>query len=240
MRVVIYSSDKTSWALRPFAYLFNLYWSRDQRVSVFGNTTPDFALPNNFTFTSVGQFMPAQHWSNDLIAALQSINDDIICMMMDDYWLNRQVNAQAVRWCYEYMQQHADVIRFDLTTDRLYANGITPYGAIGYLDVIKSDPRSPYNFSLQAAMWRRELLLNVLMPNETPWEVEERGTRRLMGMPYTVLGTKQCPVHYTIAVQQGKLALDGGYQYPANPMQQVDIDHILHSGWVPEGMLQHA
>jgi hypothetical protein len=27
-----------------------------------------------------------------------------------------------------------------------------------------------------------------------------------------VIGTRQCPVRYIIGVQQGKLALDGGYQ----------------------------
>lgn len=240
MRVIIYSSDKTAWALRPFAHFFNLYWSKDQRVSVFGNTAPSFDLPRNFTFASVGAFKPAQQWSNDLIAALRSISDDVICLMMDDYWLNRQVDQLAVKWCYEYMQASPDVIRFDLTTDRLYARGITPYGAIGYLDVIKSDPHSPYNFSLQAALWRRELLLDVLVPNETPWEVEEMGTRRLMSKPYLVLGTKQSPLHYTIAVQQGHLALDGGYQTPTNAMQEDDAAYVLRSGWIPEGMLTHA
>lgn len=237
MQVVIYSSDKTSWALRPFAHLFNLYWSRDQRVAVFGNTPPDFALPANFTFQSVGPFKPVQQWSNDLIVALNTIDDDVICMMMDDYWLNRQVNAQAVRWCYEYMRQHPNAIRFDMTTDRLYANGAQPYGAIGYLDVIKSDPKSQYNLSLQAGLWRRELLLEMLVLNETPWEVEEKGSARLARTNYDVLGTKQSPIHYTIAVQRGKLALNGGYQFPPNPMQQSDIYYLLKSGWIPEGML---
>lgn len=240
MRVVIYSSDKTSWALQPFAYLFNLYWTRDQRVSVFGNSTPPFTLPSNFTFESVGEFKPAQQWSNDLIAALRSIDDDVICLMMDDYWLNRMVNQAAVKWCYEYMQHHPEVIRFDLTTDRLYASGIQPCGAIGYLDVIKSDPRSPYNFSLQAALWNRAALLEILVPNETPWELEEKGSARLARKPWLVLGTKQSPIHYTIAVQQGRLALDGGYQTPTNAMQQSDADHILRSGWIPESMMQHA
>lgn len=240
MRIVIYSSDKTAWALRPFAHLFNLYWSREQRVSVFGNSPLPFVLPDNFTFQSVGPFMPAQQWSNDLITALNSIDDDVICFMMDDYWLNRMVNQQAVRWCYQYMQQHADVIRFDLTTDRLYAKGITPYGSLGYLDLIKSDQKSQYNFSFQAGLWRRKLLLEVLRPNETPWEVEESGSRRMEKLPYLVLGTKQSPIHYTIAVQQGKLAMDGGYQFPANPMQQTDADYILKSGWIPEGLRVYA
>lgn len=240
MRVVIYSSDKTAWALQPFAHFFNLYWSKDQRVSVFGNSPLPLSLPRNFTFTSIGAFQPVQQWSNDLIKALRSIDDDVICLMMDDYWLNRQVDQLAVKWCYEYMLQRLDVIRFDLTTDRLYARGVTPYGAIGYLDVIKSDTLSPYNFSLQAALWRRELLLEMLMPNETPWEVEEQGTRRLMDKPYLVLGTKQSPLHYTIAVQQGRLALDGGYQTPTNAMQEDDAAYVLRSGWLPEGMSAHA
>lgn len=240
MRVIIYSSDKTQWALRPFAYLFDLYWSHDIQVTAFVNSRPLFLLPYNFDLREVGPFRPVQEWSTDFTHALQSIDDEVICVMMDDYWLNRRVDSVSVARCYEYMLHHPEVARFDMTTDRLYARGMRDYCKIGYLDVIRSDPQSPYHFSLQAALWRREHLLSCLVEHETPWDTEMNGDGRLQRLGALVLGTKQSPIHYTIAVQQGRLATDGGYQTPTNAMQQEDVRYILEQGWIPAEMLGEA
>lgn len=233
MHVFIYSSDKTQWSLRPFAYLFNRYYSREITVKVFGNTQPPFALPDNFVFESVGPFKPVEEWTTDLIEALNAIPDDVICLMMDDYWLNRQVDSNAVRWCYEYMLTHPEVARFDLCTDRLYAAGARDCTKINYLDVIISDPQSPYHFSYQASLWQRQALLDCVEPHETPWDSEMRGDTRLRGLGALVLGTRQGPMRYTIAVQRGRFTPDGGYQSPTNAMQAADVEYIKAHGWIP-------
>lgn len=237
MRIIIYSSDKTQWSLQPFAYLFNRYWSERIGVDVYLNSPMPFDLPRNFITHGIGAFKPADEWSTDFINALKSLDDEVICVMMDDYWLNRRVNAEAVYWCAGYMIEHPEVARFDLTTDRLYAEGMRDYCKIEYLDVIRSDPKSPYHFSLQAALWRREHLLSCLVPHETPWLVEERGNSRLRQLGALVLGTKQSPIHYTIAIQRGKFTPDGGYQSPTNAMQESDVRHIIEQGWIPTEMI---
>lgn len=233
MRFFIYSSDKTSWSLRPFAYLFNRYWSPSVKVSIFGNTAPAFDLPANFSFTSIGPFQPVSEWTTDLITALNCVNDDLICFLMDDYWINRMVDVMAIRWCKQYMQEHPEVARFDICTDRLYAAGATDYAKVGYLDIIKSDPYSPYHFSYQASLWRRALLLECIEPHETPWESEMRGDARLRELGALVLGTRQGPLRYTIAVQRGKFTPDGGYQSPTNAMQREDVEYIKAQDWIP-------
>jgi len=237
MRVLIYSSDKTQWSLRPFAYLFNRYWSIETPVKVFGNSPLPFSLPQNFQYESIGEFQPVERWSNDFIEALNRLDDEVICIMLDDYWLSRYVDERAVGWCYEYMRAHPGVARFDLTTDRLYARGVTDYAHLVSLDLIKSDPLSPYHFSLQAALWRRESLLQCLRPNETPWEVEIRGDERLRNSGALVLGTKQAPVSYTIAIQKGHFEPGGGYQTPRHTMNAGDVAYITQQGWLPESVL---
>lgn len=240
MRVVIYSSDKTSWSLRPFAYLFNRYWRDDVPVLVFGNTAPHFELPANFTFTSIGPFQPATEWTTDLITALLSITDDVFCLMMDDYWINRPVDHRAICLCYEYMLTHPDIGRFCICTDRTYARDVTDYGTLDDLDVIKSDPLSPYHFSYQASLWRRTTLLDCLVPHETPWNSEIAGDARLRDLGALVLGTRQGPLRYTIAVQKGVFKPGGGYQTPHNAMNVEDVQYILDQGWVPAALLEKS
>ena len=236
IKIVIPTSDKTMWALRPFAYLLRRYWPEHPPVIVGGYTAPTFRLPDDFEFRSIGRFAdyPAARWSDGVIALLNGLSDDYLIVMMDDYWLNRRVDHSAIVALGLYIQSVDNVARLDLTADRLGAAGHTPFGAVDHLDIIKSDPASQYHFSMQAALWRRDLLLNCLAPHETPWECEIAASGRLAALGYTVLGTRQAPLRYTIAVQQGKLALDGGYQTAAYALQQTDADHIKAAGWIPD------
>jgi hypothetical protein len=236
LRTLISTSDKTMWALRPQLYLIDKYWPQHGPIIVGGYTRPDFELPQGVTFHSLGKFedYPVDRWTDGLIKLLDSISDPIIAFLMDDYWIFRNVDQMAVNLMTDYMLKHPEVARFDLTTDRLYAAGIVDYGRLGHLDLIKSDPRSPYNFSYQAALWRRESLRALLVEHETPWQSEMGGDGRLFESGALVLGTRQAPLRYTIAVQKGKFMPDGGYQLPRNAMNDSDLAYILAQKWIPD------
>lgn len=206
------TSDKYLSTLRPFAYLFNKYWSPAQAVLVAGFTPPAFTLPDNFAFHSIGKYedYPITHWSDALIRLLESIGDEAFVLMLEDYWLIRPVNIASVEAVYDYCRQFRYVVRFDLTTDREYSYGphypgdIPDYGYLGHLDLVPSDPTKQYHMSFMTAMWRRDNLLKVLVPNETPWQVEIDGTDRLAKMSdLLVLGTRQNPVRHAMHVHRG-------------------------------------
>jgi hypothetical protein len=207
MRVIVLTSDKYLHALRPFAWLFNKYWSSDQPVLVAGFTPPDFSLPGNFDFHSIGLFAdyPVQHWSDAVIKLLRKIEDEAFVLMLEDYWLTRPVNTQAVQMCHDYLIQFKNVLKIDLCSDRLYAKGAQNDGHCGYLDLIKSDPNSEYHMSLMTGVWRRDNLLRVLIPSETPWQIEIAGTARLRQVTdLDVLGTRQYPIQHILAYRSGK------------------------------------
>ncbi len=236
MQPIIITSDKTSWALRPQAYLIQRYWPAHPAIIVGGYTPPSFALPDGFSFHVIGAFKdyPVEKWTDGLIRFLWSIDDDLVLLLMDDYWLFRDVDHGAIGDIAQYMASHRDVARFCLCTDRLGAKGITDYARLGHLDVIKDDPNSYAHFSFQASMWRKDSLLLCLQPGETPWDAETRGDARLRDLGALVLGTRQAPMRYTIAVQKGKFTPDGGYQTPTAAMNQDDLTYILDQGWIPE------
>lgn len=234
MLPIILTSDKTSWALRPQAYLLRKYWPNASFL-IGGYTPPPFSLPDGFAFHGIGAFAdyPVGKWSNGVIKFLRALDHDLILLLMDDYWLFRDVDEPAIEQLTQYMHAHEQVARICVCTDRLYASGITDYGRYGHLDLIKSDPTSPYHFSYQASLWRRKLLLEILSMGESPWESEQRGDSRLRQAGYLVLGTRQAPLRYTIAVQKGKFTPDGGYQTPTGAMNQDDWQYITDQGWIP-------
>lgn len=236
MRVYVMTSDKYLPALRPYAWLFNKYWGADQPVTVVGFTPPDFELPSNFDFLSLGAFAdyPVSRWSDALLKLLSLIPDDPFVLMLEDYWITRPVYREAVRMLYDYCRQFGYVCRLDLTGDRMGAAGASLYGHCGHLDLIWSDPDSQYHMSLMTALWVPHNLRRVLIPGETPWQVELDGTPRLRAMRHEmiVLGTREWPVKHTLAFRGGesqKLLLDD--------LAPVDVAELTRLGYLkPWGM----
>lgn len=238
MRVVVLTSDKYLHALRPYSYLFNKYWDKSQQVLVAGFTPPDFELPDNFSFHSIGKFSdyPVGKWSDALLNLLDEIDDEAFVLMLEDYWITRPVDTRAIQMCYDYAKQFKYLLRIDLTTDRLFAAGprypgdIPDYGYLGHLDLIRSEPTSPYHMSLMTAMWRRDNLKKVLQPGWSPWEVELTGTSRLLthyAADMLVLGTRQWPVRHTLGYRGGNPT---GADLSA--IRPTDVDEMRKLGYV--------
>jgi len=227
MDILVTCCDKNRWALGPFSHQFNQYWP-NEFVMVAGYDQPG-NLPDNFNFHSLGrqEDFPAERWSDALLLALSLVGPYPI-LMLEDYWLTRDVDTEAVHMLLQYMREHPNVLRMDLTTDRLYAKHIRDAGPLDRLDLIQGTVESEYQLSFQAAIWNASLLRQILQPGWTPWEAETVGST-LIG-DKLVMGTRQAPVRYLIAIKSGKFSLDGSWQYPPKQLEQVDIDMLTLKG----------
>ena len=236
LRVFCFTCDKYLWAIEGFAHQMGKYWPGIEIVVV-GFTEPDFDLPENFSFYSVGKFddYPADRWSNATIDFLNSVDDELFILMLEDYWLTRKVDDRAIRLLDWYLRKYPHISGIDLTSDRLYGSNLRDYQSLDVLDLVINDPPAPYHFSLQARMWRRSEMLRYLKSEETPWETEIDGSRRMVVDGSIVLGTRQIPLRYLIAVQNGKVAFDGGYQVPGILMSETDKIELMK--FLPEEYL---
>lgn len=223
--VYVCTADKYLWALRPFSYLFNIFWSSMQPVTILGYNTPDFALPPNFDFMSLGEDGGQKQWSDGIIRALRGMTDDLLVLLLDDYFLCRKADNTGVATLADYVYQHPNVLRMDLTTDRLYTGGMFDVESYGHYDIVETPPGSSYQMSLQAGIWRRIKLLELLQPGMSPWEVE------LQTSPpeeYRALGTRQNPVKYTNVFQGGNP--DNLLNLEQLPKEHVD--YMRGQGWL--------
>lgn len=229
-RVFLTTSNNYLPALRPMAWLMEKYWQPVPEVVVLGfDKLPEFDLLDNWTFVTLGkqEDYPFGKWSNAIIKALNKIEDEVILLMLEDMWPIRRVDVEALDILYRYMLQFEYVAKMDVCGDRLYAMGMQPYGHVNRLDLVKSMPGSPYHLSLMPGFWRREHLLNALIPDESPHQVELIGTQRLSHrQDVIVVGTRQWPLRITLALRggdSGKLLLD--------ELEQADISALRERGY---------
>ena len=201
MIVTVFTNDNHLWLLQGFAYLFNRFWGKTQKVRVVGFNLPKFKLPTNFEFYSLGQVnLPATEWSTGIMQYLMDIDDDLVLFMLEDYWLYQPVNTNFVRKLWDgfyYIAGTKRLLRIDLTNDRCSRKQSREYPNKFNFNLIYTPPTTPYQLSFQTGIWDRIWLLDVLQFDEDPWTSEVQGSQRLLGRDdLWVVGTISRPVIY--------------------------------------------
>lgn len=238
MQIIVMTSDKGQLALTGFFAQWRKYFKPQYNYTglVCGFTEPyDIRTPHQFKFYSIGEFAdyPASRWSDALINVLDNAADDVFLLMLDDYWLTRPVDTTGLKMMFDYMYQFENVIKFDVTSERLFAEGggkylygYNTYNTLGYLDLIKSNHQSPYHLSLWGGLWRRDLLRRFIIPGETAQQIELNGTHRLaqVGDELLVLGSRQSPLKHANVIQGGQINHDAMVGIPA--LSEVDREEL--------------
>lgn len=244
IQIILMTSDNQYHCLPSYFHQFDKYWglsSVKTTICGFSSLPIELQYPE-YSFYSIGDFAdyPADRWSDAFIKVLDNVAEEIFILMLDDYWLVRQADATGIEMIYDYMRQFQNVVRFDLTTDRLFAEGGGKYlfnnhnyDTLGYLDLIKSSHNSQYHLSLWGAMWRRDLLKKFLVKGESAQQIELNGTHRLgqVGDELLVLGTRQSPLKHANVVQRGEWNEDpitGGLP----SLKQEDLEQLRGLGYV--------
>lgn len=234
MQVIVMTSDNQYHCLMAFFHQWRKYFDAPADMVVCG-FTPLTDLPYPVSFYSIGAFenYPPHKWSDALIDVLGSVADDVFLLLLEDYWLTRSTDTRAIQMMVDYMRQFEYVIKFDVTTDRLYAGGRQNYGTLGYLDLVKSAFGSPYHLSMWGGLWRRDLLRKVLVPGETAQQIELNGTGRLsqFGDEMLVLGTHQSPMKHANVIQGGQWNWNADAS--GLPMlTEADREELKERGWL--------
>ena len=231
MKIIVPTYSKTYWCLKPFSYLFNKYWGRDEVVLLYYPEI-QFELPSNFKRYQVYyKDFPKERWADGVIKYLEEIDDETIIILLEDYWLTRKVNKDAIFILNSFMERDDKILRIDLTADRLYAGGMRDIGYIEWIDLIEA-PHSPYQMSLQAGIWNRKNLLNIIkkLPaeNRSGWDVELSGNTIFENeTDYRVFGTRQYPVRY-----ENGMNVTRGANKELRTMAKEDKDHI--NKWIKD------
>lgn len=233
VRRAVLTSDHHAWLLGAFFHQWSRYDARP--IEVVGFSRPDHALLAGHPFVSLGRFedYPARRWSDGVIRYLEGVTEELVELWLEDYWLIRRSNLTMIADAAEYMAAHPDILRFDLSTDRLYAAGAVDIGAVGCMDIIEA--KGEYSLSFQASIFRRTALLEVLAAGESPWQTEINGTTRVNQSDWRVVGSRQGLVRYLIAVNKGKLDRSGAWMFPRRTLNAFDWGELDRLGLTSPG-----
>ena len=214
MEIYFVTSDKYIHLMKGAAIQFNKYWSRPTPVKVLGYKPPDFSLPSNFTFISLGdQKAYNNSWTDPLRDYLNTTPESHFLLMLEDYWLTHPVDQAKVE------ELEKEVTQFGVSkADLSYDVGL--YKTTRYKEkFLCSLQTTRYRNSLQAAIWNKDYFMKFLKPGWSPWEFELKGMRLAFNDGATIISFPEEVVRYANIYLKGKVLEEHVNRIPQEDMK---------------------
>jgi len=169
-KIFISSSDAYSDLWPIFFELFRKFWPEYQGEVYLNTETRNYSFDGiDIRCTKVGNL---GDFGKVFRAGLDSVNSQNILLIMIDYFFMGRVDDNLLNEYYEIFK------RSNLHSLCLVRNPYTHSIPLGELDLELVTPPSQDMFSFQIAFWKKDILMEMVLPHETPWLAEWYGTAR--------------------------------------------------------------
>ena len=168
LSVLIPSCDAYADIWQPFFALFHRHWPDCSYPVYLGSNHVACDQPNVASLP-IGE---DRSWAESTRHMVEQIETPYILMMLDDFLLRRQVDG----CCIARLLSDLDRLRGGYL--RLKPFPPPDFKLARFPEIGEIEPNAPYRAALQAAIWRKEVLLRLLQDGESAWEMEVYGSRR--------------------------------------------------------------
>tara|TARA_R100000152_G_C6750301_1_gene173936 strand:+ start:236 stop:985 length:750 start_codon:yes stop_codon:yes gene_type:complete len=171
--VYIWTSNQLMHCTPAWCYLFNKFWPWKQNVRVLGYDWPEFEMPDNFEYISLGVQRGPKYWSDDMKEYFEHCEHELFYLTTEDGFIVDNVNEEILMMAIKLgaLNPGEKFLRFNLTCD-VQSRGHTVLKDFDDYSLIKASQTAHYRQSLSHSIWRRDSLLNKLITNQSPWDFE--------------------------------------------------------------------
>ena len=195
LNIYITTSDDYHHCLKPFAFLFNKFWSSDKKVTFLGYKEPQVKLPLNFDFISLGEQRGPSYYSEDLRSFYESIDDSHFICTMEDQFILDYVNFDVIDKLSEYLDR--DKVGRACLTNSILGDPNIPQGKKhdNYdiqedYEIIEYSQDSEFRMTTEWTIWNKDYLCRHLPNGLTPWQFESMNSKISKHNGYHLIGCK--------------------------------------------------
>ena len=218
--VLVVSCDRYRDLWKPFFHLFSRHWPDCPLPVYLGANFASVDHPG-VTNLHAGE---DKSWSMNLRFFLQQIPSEYVLLLLEDFFLDAQVNSGII-------EEHLKTLR-DLsgTVLRLFPNPPFDYALNGHVGLGGLHILAPYRVSLQAALWNKAKLQQLIRDSESSWQFELSGTKRSRTDAGGYYCVKQPALHYQHVVERGEWFREAARRYQS---EQIGCDMTARAVMTP-------
>ena len=247
-KVYVWTSNQLMHCLPAWAFLFNKFWPWFQDVTVLGYNTPDFELPDNFKYVSLGEQRGPQYWSDDIKEFLLKEDVDLFYLTTEDGFIIKPVDESLVNLAISLAITNPGnkFSKFCLTADVQRRPHEVIHQFNGF-KLLKAAQGSEYRQSLGHSIWRKDSFINKLKPNQSPWDFELDNAQSMFDGLDVYATCNKYALHPGHGYYKGRKVpnwyenayydIDRGHYTDYDKYAMLDeeyIDFINKNEWVPE------
>lgn len=210
--ILVCSSDGYEDTWKPFFKLMAYYWKDCPYPIVLNTETKEYSddkLDVHCLKLFQSQNIP---YGKRMIEHLKRIKTPYTLILMDDFFIRKKVNDNAVAQVIEWMDNDSRAVMFNLLPLKDEKNIISHK----YKGYEKRPIVGPYKYNFQASVWRTDYLIKSWKAFETPWEWELVGNYRSFTSKYdfyTISRNTDLPIDYGykdegMGIYRGKWVID--------------------------------
>lgn len=181
--IFINTTDKFEDCWYPFFKLFSIYWPSYKGKIYLNTEHKQFDYPGlNIISIKNCADLGIHHkntWSECLISAMNFIEEETVLYMQEDYFLNAPVKTTILENFVNMMcSNNIDCLHL---TDQ---NTCGPFAQTNMVGLWLIDKNAKDRVSCQAALWKKNAILQYAKKWESPWQFETNGTKRSCYLPH--------------------------------------------------------
>ena len=166
--IIVSSCDAYSDLWTPFFNSLFKYWE-DCPYPIYLLTEEKECNVQNVVTIKAGK---NTNWSDRLITASKELSSERILLILEDFFLRSKVNSSSINDLLDLsLNENIPMLRLIPRPSPDLNNKI--YDGLGLIN-----PGSKFRVSTQSAIWDKDVLLDLLEPDESIWEFEHKGSIR--------------------------------------------------------------
>jgi len=174
--VLINTTDSFEDCWLPFFTLFKKYWP-EYTGKIYLNTETKIYTHSGLNIICIqnnnNKISKTITWSECLVRALNYIDEEIILYMQEDYFLKDFVKNEIVEKFVHLMRNNSKIACIHLTDQGSPGDFISEFENLFTIPIFHQD-----RISCQAALWKKDVLLQYPRSHESAWNFEWWGSKR--------------------------------------------------------------
>ncbi len=117
-------------------------------------------------------------WGDRLLKCLNEIDDELVLMMLEDYYYEDAIKTDVIEQCVDYMLADKKILAFQFNpTGEVYERKLTTEDS-QYPGFVKRKKFAYFALIAGPTLWKKSELMRYTNKNDTPWDWEYFGSLR--------------------------------------------------------------
>jgi len=168
MKVVILTCDKYAWIVPICLYFYRKYWP-DNPYETDIITEHDYIKGQVF-------YTGGKPWAGGILAYLEASKENKFMFILEDYIIREKIDTGRVKEAEALCEGNIGYVRLNNAPEKYFRRHSVDSDVKGYREypLFKR-----FAMTTQVTIWQRDFLLDALRADESAWQTEHNGSKRL-------------------------------------------------------------